>query len=71
MKKHKYTDLNGNIFFTFTNNYLKPDNMFFLSFSTPEYQLRNELDRLEQLDEEVDKMDSYPEAEALLSSILK
>lgn len=71
MKKHKMTGKDGLIFFTFTNSYNQPDNMFFLSFSTPEYQLRNELDRLEQLDEEVDKMDSYPEAEALLSSILK
>lgn len=67
MKKHKMTGKDGLIFFTFT----QPDSLFFLNFTTPEYQLRNELDRLEQIDEEVDQMDSYPEAEALLSSILK
>lgn len=71
MKKRAFTDKDGTIFFVFTNNYSLPDNLFFLNFTTPEYELRSELDRLEQLDEEVDNMKTYPEAEKLLKQFLK
>jgi len=42
----------------------------FFTFNTPEYVTRNELDRLETIDEEVDKMTSYSLAEELLAPII-
>ena len=60
-----------NIYFVFRQAYnALPNHSLFFTFNTPEYITRNELDRLETLDEEVDKMTSYPLAEELLSSII-
>lgn len=66
-KKPKNLD---NIYFIFSQNYSLPDHSLFFTFNTPEYVTRQELDKLETLDEEVDKMNSYPLAESMLATIL-